>query len=386
MPTNPPIVINQTYQEFLDSIKQGGPFRPPAPQDNPPDSRARQFLQGSADFLRNLGLGLGTLDTQWRTNNPFAPALLSAGQWAGQATAPFTIQHWSQPTTPPTTVPIANTATPSATPGAPTSYTASTGGVDIFGTGAWGGGGAQPQTTPPGGVTRRFVGVTPDGRGIYADEQGNTIVVGQPGSFNAQGPIGAGGGFTGNIPNTQSNQLPPGYTVSQAAAGDVPFGPKPPAATTPGGTTPGGSGGDYNIPPKSPFDQNLDVVRRTVVLDLDRRWGRGMGEKWLNDFPRLHNGLDPIAFYSQAFPNPPQSVLDRATINGENIGEAVNKWRTSQALDAAFNEAVWLPGAVEQWQKLHGGTDIPQEMWEKWWDMSQKGQYSDSQYRPYGVY
>lgn len=85
---------------------------------------------------------------------------------------------------------------------------------------------------------------------------------------------------------------------------------------------------------------------------LDERLGDG----WSASFAQKHGGMSPIQFYGNAF----QQIQDPE----QRMGAAIN---------AAINDANFQPGAVAEWQKIHGNTPIPEEQWQKWWWQAQNG-------------
>lgn len=118
-----------------------------------------------------------------------------------------------------------------------------------------------------------------------------------------------------------------------------------------GGTGTGGTGG---------VQQPITNVRLQYAQQkLDPVLGKG----WSENFTR-QNGRDPITFYLHSLHIDPNNLTDP---------KEVAYW-TERAVEAATNDAKFQPGAIADWQKIHGNTPIPQEAWDTWWKIAQGNQ------------
>lgn len=139
-------------------------------------------------------------------------------------------------------------------------------------------------------------------------------------------------------PDLVGRENPPGSRV----IGAVPTSAA--NATTPGG---GGAGGRV-------ADPYLDYAYR----NLDARLGKGFTDQFIQ-----HNSRDPIRFYMDEFKNRPQAAgwdLPDAR------GNAARQYLLNAAAYAAESDAKFQPGAIAEWQKVHGNTEIPLEQWQRW--------------------
>jgi hypothetical protein len=160
--------------------------------------------------------------------------------------------------------------------------------------------------------------------------------------LSANAGVGGQMGGGGNVGPVQGQG---GMGVSGAA------GAGGPTRTLPGVAGAGGQGVGGQIP----------------VTPLDR------GHKTLDaQFAQKHGGMSPIQFYGNAFPQ----IQDP-------------EQRMNAAINAAANDASFQPGWINEWQKVHGNTPIPQEAWEKAWWQAQNGGANFGQgagINPWGVY
>lgn len=106
-------------------------------------------------------------------------------------------------------------------------------------------------------------------------------------------------------------------------------------------------------------NKNIDFA----YLNIDRAVGAGFTDQ----FMQLH-GMDPISFYSRAFLNDPKAK--GFELPGPQ-GDQARSWLFFKSAQAAENDARFLPGAIAEWQRVHGNAEIPQEQWDRWWGISQ---------------
>ena len=91
---------------------------------------------------------------------------------------------------------------------------------------------------------------------------------------------------------------------------------------------------------------------------LDNRLYKGFTDEFIGRM-----GVDPIRFYMREFVNDPRSAgWDLPDARGANAREFL----TGMAAYAAESDAKFHPGAIAEWRRLHGNTEIPQEQWETW--------------------
>ncbi len=110
---------------------------------------------------------------------------------------------------------------------------------------------------------------------------------------------------------------------------------------------------------KRSSDELIDYAYRNI----DKSVGQGFTDRFMS----LH-GVDPLTFYMRAFTDDPRAK--GFELPGE-MGAQAKGWLMSRAAYAAESDAKFLPGAVAEWQKVHGNVEIPQEQWERWWSISQ---------------
>jgi len=116
--------------------------------------------------------------------------------------------------------------------------------------------------------------------------------------------------------------------------------------------------------PTAPNSLRVDYSKKR----LDTRFGAG----WVDDF-MAHHGTDPITFFSKNFPqleNDPAAMVNATLGYAEKYGD-------------------FIPGAIQEWQKVHGNVAPPPEQWQAWDRMIDQGgqpQYGGAGINPYQVY
>lgn len=105
-----------------------------------------------------------------------------------------------------------------------------------------------------------------------------------------------------------------------------------------------------------------------AYLSIDGEVGKGFTDSFMQK-----HGVDPISFYMRAFTND-KRAKGWEMPGAENPGAPGHEgysWLMNKAANAATNDARFLPGAVAEWQKVHGNAEIPPEQWDRWWSISQ---------------
>lgn len=111
------------------------------------------------------------------------------------------------------------------------------------------------------------------------------------------------------------------------------------------------------------FDQNGLKHHKDFNINygyqvLDRRLGVGFTDQFIQRM-----GSDPISWYAKQYANSPRFAgWDLPDARGADAREKLIGF----AAYAAESDAKFLPGAVEEWKKVHGNAEIPREQWERW--------------------
>ena len=118
------------------------------------------------------------------------------------------------------------------------------------------------------------------------------------------------------------------------------------------------------------FDSNGNKRSTHDLIDYAYRFldgNKDVGIGFTDSFIQRH-GVDPISFYMRAFTNDPRA---KGYDLPGSMGAEGKQWLISRAAQAAESDARFLPGAVAEWQKVHGNAEIPPEQWDRWWSISQ---------------
>lgn len=266
----------------------------------------------------------------WRKGaSPYDIAPVSAGQTPVPTMSPATNPAAYNPTNQLTTSNYANAAP--ASPYPPSEYA----GFQA----------AQTQVAPIPTITPSTAGqaiIGYDGRG--------QPVYGTPGmpvpTIPATQPTGLGG--TVNAPVGMGDLQRYQYQQQQAATP----APKQPVPT---------------LPATDLKTQQIATWRKAIDSAL--------GAGWYDRFEAAH-GRSPVDFYMD-----PRNYMWKSQ-SGLTGQDAVNS-----AMNAAIQEGTYHQDEVAEWQKLHGTQEIPQEQWDKWYNMNRNGgpHWQGVGINPYGV-
>lgn len=167
-----------------------------------------------------------------------------------------------------------------------------------------------------------------------------------PYGSTANNPQGAGENNP-NEPGPMSNQY--NSTAINAA--------RPPGTGTGTGTGTAQPQGDMWVD-ASGRKHHRDYHINLAYERLDSRLGDGFTDQFISRM-----GVDPIRFYMREFVDDPRAAGWQLP---DERGKQGRDFLTGMAAYKAETMAKFHPGAVAEWQRLHGNTEIPREQWERW--------------------